>query len=126
MLFAHQSKDLENCKKELKTSSLANTVLEKRLVKTVEDLDCIRKNMVVAKEAEQELREAKQQERIFYDEQLKMLSQQRVGLISAYKKQLLLMDNLKRQNVCLEQAKLIQIAEKDFTKMLDWNLSSKK
>lgn len=55
------------------------------------------------------------------DRQIKELRKQRVELITAYKKQLLLIDNLKRQNLCLEQSKLIDFAEKEFIKILDWN-----
>ena len=56
-----------------------------------------------------------------YEKQIKQLRRHRFDLLAAYKKQLLLLDNLKRQVTCLEQSKLIDFAEKEFTKILDWN-----
>lgn len=81
----------------------------------------MRQQLSIAKEMEKEQQIAAKHERHFYEEQSTQMTKQRSKLLTAYKKQLLLLDNLKRQNVCLEQAKLIQFAEKDFAKLLDWN-----
>lgn len=115
---------MENSRKELKAALVANTNNEKKIFKMHEEIDRMRQQLIIAKEMEKEQQLAAKQERQFFDEQSVQMTKQRSKLLSAYKKQLLLMDNLKRQNVCLEQAKLIQFAEKDFAKLLDWNGSS--
>lgn len=69
----------------------------------------------------QESREKTKADHDILEKQIKMLRKQRIDLITAYKKQLMLIDNLKRQNLCLEQAKLIDLAEKEFIKILDWH-----
>lgn len=69
----------------------------------------------------QESREKTKLDHDGLEKQIKMLRKQRIDLITAYKRQLMLIDNLKRQNLCLEQAKLIDFAEKEFIKVLDWH-----
>lgn len=119
--LASLNKEMSMLKKELKEVNRLHSVLEKRFVKSQDDLEHAKKNVTNSQECERQLRAVNHQQRNFFEEQIKILSKQRAGLISAYKKQLLLLDNFKRQNLCLEQAKLLQIAEKDFLKILDWN-----
>lgn len=113
-------RELDEAKSKLKTTQQSVSVLEVRLFKSQEDLDYLRKNYYAAKDLEKNLQGTMQQERKFYENQLKMMQKQRADLIAAHKKQLLLLDNLKRQNTCLEHAKLLQIGEKEFTRILDW------
>lgn len=58
-------------------------------------------------------------EKKFFEDQIELLNKQRIELVHAFKKQLLLIDNLKRQNICLEKAKLLEFVESDFVKMLN-------
>ena len=71
------------------------------------------------------MRESAKEERIAYEEKIRKLRKGRMDLLKAYKQQIILIDNLRRQNVCLEKAKALEIAEKEFLKVLDWNLSEK-
>jgi hypothetical protein len=50
----------------------------------------------------------------------KLLERQKADLIAAFKKQLRLIDVLKRQNAHLEAAKLLSFIEEEFVKALDW------
>lgn len=77
--------------------------------------------MQAARAAEQEIASAHKADKRHAETQLKLLADQRAGLIAAYKKQMYLLDNLKRQNVCLEQAKLVEFVERDFVRMLESN-----
>lgn len=113
--------DLDETKTKLKTVTQSVGILENRLFKSQEDLEYLRKNFHSAKDAEKCIQLQLQQERQFFENQIKMMQKQRMDLIAAYKKQLLLIDNLKRQNTCLEHAKLLQIGEKEFAKILDGN-----
>lgn len=119
--LANLNKEIGVLKKELKEVKRLHSNLEKRFLKSQDDLEHVKKNFNHSQECERQQRAVNHQQRHFFEEQIKLLSKQRTGLISAYKKQLLLLDNFKRQNLCLEQAKLLQIAEKDFLKILDWN-----
>lgn len=69
------------------------------------------------------MRESAKQERVEYEEKINKLRKGRMDLMKAHKQQLLLIDNLRRQNICLEKAKALEITEKEFLKVLDWNLS---
>lgn len=113
--------DLTEAKSKLKSVTQSFAILENRLFKSQEDLEYLRKNFHLAKDGEKTMQTQLQQERQFFENQTKMMQKQRSDLISAYKKQLLLIDNLKRQNTCLEHAKLLQIGEKEFAKVLDGN-----
>lgn len=115
------TRTIDEQKNELSKLALTNTNLERRLIKTAEDLEYTRQNVIGAREAEQEIARLHKADKRHAESQLKLLTDQRTGLIAAYKKQLYLLDNLKRQNVCLEQAKLIDFVERDFVRMLDYN-----
>lgn len=98
--------------------------LERRLSKAAEDLDQARQSAAAARASEADVVRMHKADQRHAESQLKTMSDQRAGLIAAYKKQLYLLDNLKRQNVCLEQAKLLDFVERDFVRMLDTNRQS--
>lgn len=52
-----------------------------------------------------------------------MLHLERMELFDAFSKQQFLVDNLKRQIVCLEIGKLIKWREKEFLQILNWKNS---
>lgn len=97
----------------------SQTSLERRLGKSSEDLEYTRQNYQAVRAAEQEISRLHKADQKHADAQLKLLTEQRTGLIAAYKKQLFLLDNLRRQNACLEQSKLVDFVERDFVRMLE-------
>ncbi|KAI8127390.1 hypothetical protein FF38_06067 [Lucilia cuprina] len=117
-----QHRELETAKRELKLLTQTNSNLEKRLFRANEELENTRKTLGIMKNAEREQKEAMRTETETKDKQIKGLKKQRADLLNAYKKQLFLIDNLKRQNICLEQAKMLDFSEKEFCKILDWNV----
>jgi hypothetical protein len=52
------------------------------------------------------------------------LQKQKQELIAAFKKQMQLINVLKKQRVHLEAAKLLSFTEQEFMQALDWKLSS--
>lgn len=52
--------------------------------------------------------------------QIRALEQQRRDMITAFKKQMKLVDILKRQKLCIEAAKVLSIAEEEFMKVINW------
>lgn len=119
--LATLNQEIAALKKQLKEVNRLHSGLERRLLKCQDDLEHAKKNLGNSQDSERQQRAVNHQQKNFFEDQIKTLSRQRTGLLSAYKKQLLLLDNLKRQNLCLEQSKLLQLAEKDFMKVLDWN-----
>lgn len=117
-------KECDELKTKLKAAHQTNATLEMRLTKSTDDLECLRKNYRVAKSAEKDLQLSLQHERTFYENQLKINQKQRNDLITALKKHMLLIGNLKQQNTCLTQSKCIQMSESEFLKILDWNSSN--
>lgn len=117
-------KELDTTKRELKILSQSNNNLEKRLFRSNEELESARNAMGAMKINEREHKESVRLELEAKEKQVKSLKKQRADLLNAYKKQLFLIDNLKRQNVCLEQAKMISISEKEFAKILDWDIKN--
>lgn len=115
-----QESRLDDSSKEVKKLAHDNCMLEKRLHAAQADVEHLQKNAKMDKEREKDVLDNHKQERNLFNAQIKQLSQQRHELINAYKNQLLLLDNLKRQNTCLEQSKLIQVVERDFIKMLNY------
>jgi len=53
---------------------------------------------------------------------VRRLERQKSDLLSAYRKQMLLIDLLKRQKLHIEAARLLSFTEEEFTKVLDWNV----
>lgn len=105
----------------MKNAHQANASLEMRFGKNLDDFECLRKNFRILKNSEKDLQLQLHQERTFYENQLKINQKQRNDLITALKKHMLLIGNLKQQNVCLTQSKCIQMSESEFIKILDWN-----
>ncbi|XP_017465649.1 PREDICTED: testis-expressed sequence 9 protein [Rhagoletis zephyria] len=116
-----QQKELEAARRELKVLAQTNTNLEKRLYRANEELENTKSALALLKNAERELKESMRVDDEKKDKQIKSLKKQRADLLNAYKKQLFLIDNLKRQNICMEQSKMISFGEKEFTKVLEWN-----
>ncbi|XP_059612749.1 testis-expressed protein 9 [Phlebotomus argentipes] len=115
-----QSRDLEMARREVKSLTQEKSTMERRLLKSQEDHEGTKQSLTGAYEREKEMRERSRLEKEGFEKQVKALRKQRLSLIGAYKQQLLLLDNLKRQIVCLEEAKMIDFAEREFTKILDW------
>lgn len=126
MIQQSHRKECDDLKTKLKTANQLNSSYELRLNKCQDDLECLRKNFHAIKAREKDLQSSLQHERTFYENQLKINQKQRNDLIAALKKHMLLLENLKRQNSCLAQAKCIQMTETEFVKILDWNNTSTK
>lgn len=107
-------------RRDLKMLQSTNGALEKRLLHAQNEIEALKVSLASAYDRERESRDQGRSEKDCAEKQIKQLRRQRVSLITAYKQQLLLMDNLRRQNLCLEEAKMLEFSEKEFTKILNW------
>ncbi|KYQ59924.1 hypothetical protein ALC60_01019 [Trachymyrmex zeteki] len=94
-------KDLENLRKEIRILNQQSTNLDVRLNKSLDSNEKLRNELKCSQIKEKEL--LKQIRKVQDDKELaiKNLEEQRWKLSQAFKKQTLLVDNLKKQNVCI-------------------------
>lgn len=113
-------RDLESLKKEIRTLNQQSTNLDIRLNRSLESNEKLRSVLKCSQIEEKELRN---QIRKLQDEKklaLKNLEKQRSELVQAFKKQTLLVDNLKKQNIHLMANGQINLTKEDFAKLLEW------
>lgn len=118
-------KENDKLNEKLKTTKDENKSLEMKLFKCQEDLECVRQNFQTLKQTARNTENELHREMKCYENQMKISKKQKDDLISAYKKQLLLIDNLKRQNACLEHTNLLHQNKDEFKTCLDWNRNKK-
>ncbi|XP_016947633.1 testis-expressed protein 9 [Drosophila biarmipes] len=119
--FTTQQRELEQLKRDAKVSRQTTMNLENRLSRAQEDADTARLELRQLREEQRDQLEVQRKELKQRDSRIRALERQRADLLNAYKKQLYLIDNLKRQTTCLEQSAAIGFGEKEFNKVLEWN-----
>uniref|UniRef100_T1J3T3 Testis-expressed sequence 9 protein n=1 Tax=Strigamia maritima TaxID=126957 RepID=T1J3T3_STRMM len=113
-------KDLESANRVQKQSATNHNSVEIRLNKAME---IIEKNKALMEKMEQKnremaLKEQKKMEEVVVDN--KKLLKQKNDLLTGFKKQMMLIDVLKRQKIHLEAANVLQFTEDEFLKLLNW------
>ncbi|XP_077268820.1 testis-expressed protein 9 [Temnothorax americanus] len=113
-------KDLESFKKEIRTLNQQSTNLDVRLNRSLESNEKLKSALKCSQIEEKELRN--QIRKLQDDKRLavKNLEKQRSELAQAFKKQTLLIDNLKKQNIHLMANGQITLTKEDFAKLLEW------
>lgn len=94
-------KDINSLRKEIQTLNQQSTNLDVRLNRSLESNEKFRNALKCSQLEEKELRN--QIRKLQEDKKLaiKHLEKQRLELVQAFKKQTLLVDNLKKQSVCI-------------------------
>ncbi|XP_017015324.2 testis-expressed protein 9 [Drosophila takahashii] len=119
--FTIQQRELEQLRRDAKVSRQTTMNLENRLSRAQEDADTARLEVKQLREEQRDQLEVHRKELKQRDSRIRALKRQRGDLLNAYKKQLYMIDNLKRQTSCLEQSAAIGFGEKEFNKVLEWN-----
>ncbi|EDW02243.1 testis-expressed protein 9 [Drosophila grimshawi] len=120
-----QKQELELLRRDAKVLKQTNANLEKRLLRANDEAEAARQLLGQQAGQQRDELDHNHKELKLRDNRIKALKRQRADLLNAYKKQLFLIDNLKRQNSCVEQAVAIGFGEKEFNKVLEWNTASK-
>ncbi|KAH8402127.1 hypothetical protein KR009_009973 [Drosophila setifemur] len=122
--FISQQRELEQLKRDAKVSKQTTMNLENRLSRVQEEAEVARQALNQLREEQREQTDAQRKELKVRESRIKALKRQRGDLLSAYKKQIYMIDNLKRQTSCMEQSAAIGFGEKEFNKVLEWNAKS--
>lgn len=111
-------KDVEELRKEIKTLNHQLNNYDLRLNRSLEENEKLKNTIKFIHLEEKELRDQIRQIQEDKRQGIKHLERQRLELLQAFKKQLLLIDNLKKQNEFIIAVEHMHLLEEDFSKLL--------
>ncbi|XP_054069333.1 testis-expressed protein 9 isoform X2 [Rissa tridactyla] len=115
-----RKKDLENLKRVQKQATTSQSAIEVRLNRALEETE---RYKVELNKLKQSTKDVANQELKTIEElktENKKLQKQKGELMTGFKKQLKLIDILKRQKMHIEAAKMLSFTEEEFMKALEW------
>ena len=95
-----------------------------RLQRALEDAEKAKAALAAAKARGRDEGDDARKERDKLEQQVRRLERQKAELLGAFRKQLKLIDVLKRQKVHMEAAKMLAFTEEEFMRTLDWGQPS--
>lgn len=117
-------KENDTMKKDLKKSQLEQGQLEVKLNRQVEEIDKLKVELSKQLLGKKDTSEQEKSKIEHLTAENKRLQKQKQELIQAFRKQMKLIDVLKRQKMHLEAAKVLQFAEQEFLSALEWQNAS--
>ncbi|XP_012255460.2 testis-expressed protein 9 isoform X1 [Athalia rosae] len=115
-------KEIDSLKKEMKVINQNSTNLGVRLNRASEDNERLRKALKCSRLDEKELRDENRRLVEIKKSAIINLEKQRIELLQAFKKQILLIDNLKKQRAHLEADMLVTYSEEELSNLLNWKV----
>uniref|UniRef100_A0A3B5M2R8 Uncharacterized protein n=1 Tax=Xiphophorus couchianus TaxID=32473 RepID=A0A3B5M2R8_9TELE len=116
-------KEVEILTRSKKQAALIHSTAEVRLNRAVEEVERLKSQLAKTKQINKDKISEEQQSKENLLAENQVLKKQKTELIAGFKKQLKLIDILKRQKMHFEAAKLLSFAEEEFMKALDWGNS---
>ncbi|XP_036592750.1 testis-expressed protein 9 [Trichosurus vulpecula] len=113
-------KELDNRKKLQKQASSSQSAIEVRLNRALEDVEKYKLELSKLKQSNKDLENEEQKKIEELKTENKKLEKQKGELMTGFKKQLKLIDILKRQKMHIEAAKMLSFTEEEFMKALEW------
>ncbi|XP_060767827.1 testis-expressed protein 9 [Neoarius graeffei] len=113
-------KEVEGMKRAQKQVSSSHNATEVRLNRALEEAERSKAELNKLKQSSKDSANQEQQMIAALQAEHKKLEKQKAELITAFKKQLKLIDILKRQKMHFEAAKMMSFTEEEFMKALDW------
>ncbi|KAM9408298.1 testis-expressed protein 9 [Pholidichthys leucotaenia] len=117
------NKDIENLNRSQKQAAAVHNTTEVRLNRALEEVERSKTQLNKMKQMNKDKMSEEHQSKDALLAENKMLKKQKAELIVGFKKQLKLIDILKRQKMHFEAAKLLSFTEEEFMKALDWGKS---
>ncbi|KAF7688105.1 hypothetical protein HF521_014111 [Silurus meridionalis] len=113
-------KEVEGIKRAQKQASSSHNATEVRLNRALEEAERSKAELVKLKQSSKDSVNQEQQRIEALQAENKRLEKQKDELITGFKKQLKLIDILKRQKIHFEAARMMSFTEEEFMKALDW------
>ncbi|XP_027696677.1 testis-expressed protein 9 isoform X1 [Vombatus ursinus] len=113
-------KELDNRKRLQKQASSSQSAIEVRLNRALEDVEKYKLELSKLKQSNKDLANEEHKKIEGLQTENKKLEKQKGELLTGFKKQLKLIDILKRQKMHIEAAKMLSFTEEEFMKALEW------
>ncbi|XP_051992476.1 testis-expressed protein 9-like [Xyrauchen texanus] len=117
-------KELEGMKRTHKQAVSTHSATEVRLNRALEEVEKTKAQLNKLKQSSKDSTSQEQQRIESLQAENRKLERQKAELITGFKKQLKLIDILKRQKMHFEAAKMLSFTEEEFMKALDWGNNS--
>ncbi|XP_055010243.1 testis-expressed protein 9 isoform X2 [Boleophthalmus pectinirostris] len=121
--IAELNKEIENLNRSSKQAAALHNTVEIRLNRAMEESQKLKSELNKMKQMNKDKTVEEHQSKVSLLAENKNLKKQKAELIVGFKKQLKLIDILKRQKMHFEAAKLLSFTEEEFMKALDWGES---
>ncbi|KAM4744971.1 testis-expressed protein 9-like [Anableps anableps] len=116
-------KEVETLKRSQKQAAAVHSTVEVRLNRALEEVERLKSQLSKTRQINKDKISEEHQSKGNLLAENQMLKKQKAELIVGFKKQLKLIDILKRQKMHFEAAKLLSFTEEEFMKALDWGKS---
>ncbi|XP_077775132.1 testis-expressed protein 9 isoform X3 [Podarcis muralis] len=116
-------KELENLKRAQKQASASQSTMEVRFNRALEEAEKYKMELNKVKQSNKDLVNQEHKKLEDLKTENKKLEKQKGELMAGFKKQLKLIDILKRQKMHIESAKMLSFTEEEFMKALEWGNS---
>lgn len=113
-------RELTSAQRSLKVADSEHKGREIRLSRALQEVEQYKKSVSSRVTEKRQDNEDVRRDKDKLSAQIKSLERQRAELLTAFKKQLKLIDILQKQKVHAEAAKLLQFTEEEFTKVIEW------
>uniref|UniRef100_A0A674EZ84 Testis expressed 9 n=1 Tax=Salmo trutta TaxID=8032 RepID=A0A674EZ84_SALTR len=116
-------KEIEGLKRAQKQAATNHSAIEVRLNRALEEVERSKTQLTKLKQMSKDTADQEHKTIETLKAENKKLEKQKAELIVGFKKQLKLIDILKRQKMHFEAAKMLSFTEEEFMKALDWGKS---
>jgi len=113
-------KDTEAMKRSQKQQASSQSATEVRLNRALEEVDKLKSQLQKSKSQSKDVTDQEKKKVDQLQAENKRLEKQKQELLTGFKKQLKLIDVLKRQKLHMEAARLLAFTEEEFMKALEW------
>ncbi|XP_070536820.1 testis-expressed protein 9-like [Ptychodera flava] len=113
-------KELDSLKRGQKQASATQNAKEVRLNRALEEIEKLKSQLSKAKQTSKDSTDQDRKRIEQLQAENKRLDKQKSELMTGFKKQLKLIDILKRQKMHIEAAKMLSFTEEEFVKALEW------
>ncbi|UJR28333.1 hypothetical protein I4U23_009575 [Adineta vaga] len=117
-------KEYEQTKRQTKKQQQDQTQVDTKLNRALEEAERYKQQLNKMQQTTKDLSEQEKKKIEQLTNENRRLDKQRLELMNAFKRQLKLIDILKKQKLHLEASKMLQFAEEDFCKAIEWNTTS--